>query len=71
MIDQTGSQKADAKPGDPENPAAGIVKAAFDTIRQQNGVQQIHFGLQVENPNIFQLFISELGPTFERKESGG
>lgn len=43
--------------GDPNNPAAAVVRDCGQTISQQDGFQQQNFGLEVENPNVLQLFI--------------
>lgn len=45
--------------GDPGNPAAQILKEVGQTLSTTDGVQQINFGMQVENPNTFQLLVSE------------
>jgi hypothetical protein len=39
--------------------AAGIVKDTFDTLRTIDGMQQINFGTQIENPTMFQLMVSK------------
>lgn len=35
--------------GDPSNEAAAVVKDVCDKLSSTNGVQQIHFGMQVES----------------------
>lgn len=49
--------KSDANPGNPDTHAARVVKSTFDTLRQQDGMQQIHFGMQIEKPTLFEIFI--------------
>lgn len=50
--------KAGANPGDPDSHAGKVTKSTFDTLRTVDGMQQIQFGLQVENPTMLQLMIS-------------
>lgn len=51
--------KAGANPGDPDSHAGKVTKSTFDTLRAVDGMQQIQFGMQVENPTMMQLMISK------------
>lgn len=51
--------KAGANPGDPDSNAGKVTKSTFDTLRTVDGMQQIQFGMQVENPTMLQLMISK------------
>lgn len=53
---------AGSKPGDPSDPSAAILKETFNTLQQQDGMQQIHFGLLEENPDVLQMMISASRP---------
>ncbi|EME40356.1 hypothetical protein DOTSEDRAFT_66151 [Dothistroma septosporum NZE10] len=44
--------------GNPDNHAAQIMKEVGDTLAQQDGVQQINFGMFVESPDTLQLFVN-------------
>ncbi|SMY28711.1 unnamed protein product [Zymoseptoria tritici ST99CH_1A5] len=44
--------------GDPSNEAAQTLKSVGDTLIQTDGVQDIHFGMQVESPNTLQLLVT-------------
>jgi hypothetical protein len=48
--------------GDPNNQGAHIMKECGDQLLQQDGVQQMQFGMQVENPELLSLFLSKLQP---------
>ncbi|KAH9829767.1 hypothetical protein Tdes44962_MAKER02245 [Teratosphaeria destructans] len=50
--------KAGSNIGDPDSEAASVLKSTFDTLRQQDGLQQVQFGTWVENPSNFQLFVN-------------
>ncbi|RMY36728.1 hypothetical protein D0866_03740, partial [Hortaea werneckii] len=50
--------KAGANPGDPDSNAGKVTKSTFDTLRTVDGMQQIQFGMQVENPTMLQLMIN-------------
>nr|OQO18800.1 hypothetical protein B0A51_14707 [Rachicladosporium sp. CCFEE 5018] len=43
--------------GDPDSKAAKVLSENIDLIKQQPGAQGVHFGLQIENPGLLQLFI--------------
>nr|OQO25246.1 hypothetical protein B0A51_09370 [Rachicladosporium sp. CCFEE 5018] len=43
--------------GDPDSNAAKVLSENIDLIKQQPGAQGVHFGLQIENPGLLQLFI--------------
>ena len=51
---------AGGKVGDPDNEAAQVLKECGDQILQQDGAQQMQFGMQIENPELLTLFISML-----------
>lgn len=51
--------KAGSNIGDVQNEAAKVVKAIGDKLKVTPGVQQIQFGMQVEKPDFFQLFVSK------------
>lgn len=51
--------KAGSNIGDAQNEAAKVVKAIGDKLKMTPGVQQIQFGMQVEKPDFFQLFVSK------------
>lgn len=51
--------KAGSNIGDAQNEAAKVVKAIGDKLKVTPGVQQIQFGMQVEKPDFFQLFVSK------------
>jgi heme-degrading monooxygenase HmoA len=42
--------------GDPSNPGAAVLKDVSTTLHQQPGFRSMHFGTQVESPNILQMF---------------
>ncbi|OQO01726.1 hypothetical protein B0A48_12763 [Cryoendolithus antarcticus] len=44
--------------GDPDSNAAKVLSENIDLIKQQPGAQGVHFGLQIENSSLLQLFIS-------------
>jgi len=50
--------KAGASPGDPDSEAGKVSKDTFDTLKTIDGMQQIHFGTQVENPTIMSLMVN-------------
>jgi len=45
--------------GDPSDLSAQVLSDATATIKQQDGIQQVHFGTQHESPDVLQLMISE------------
>lgn len=45
--------------GNPDDHGAAVMKDTTTTLHQQLGLQQIHFGSQVENPDIVQMLISK------------
>lgn len=45
--------------GDPNDHGAAIMKATSSTLHQQPGLQEIHFGTQVESPDNVQMLISK------------
>lgn len=45
--------------GDPDNAGAKAIKECGDTLSKTAGVQQIHFGTQVENPSNFQMAVGK------------
>jgi hypothetical protein len=45
--------------GDPESHAAAVMRDIVTTLHQQDGLQQVHFGAQVESPNVLQMMISK------------
>lgn len=51
--------KAGSNIGDAQNEAAKVVKAIGDKLKVTPGVQQIQFGMQIEKPDFFQLFVSK------------
>lgn len=51
--------KAGSKPGDPNDLSAQVLNDAATVLRQQDGMQQIHFGTQHESPDVLQMMISE------------
>lgn len=51
--------KAGSDIGDAQNEAAKVVKAIGDKLKVTPGVQQIQFGMQIEKPDFFQLFVSK------------
>lgn len=50
--------------GNPDNHASHILHECGDSLVQQDGMQQMQFGLQVENPQCLSLFISKAFPSF-------
>lgn len=46
--------------GDPDNQGSQIMKECGDQLLQQDGIQQLQFGTQVEHPEVLQLMISTL-----------
>lgn len=48
-----------AEIGDPDNAGAKAIKECGDTLSKTDGVQQIHFGMQVENPSNFQMAVGK------------
>lgn len=44
--------------GDPNNQGSQVMKECGDELLQQDGIQQLQFGTQVENPDVLQLMIS-------------
>lgn len=72
--------KAGSNPGDPENEASQVLEDTFATLRTRDGMQQIHFGMHVEDGSTLQLMInwdsidkhkefiadSSYGPFFDR-----
>lgn len=53
---------AGSEVGDPNNPAAKVIKDACDTLAQQDGMQSLQFGMEVENPSVLQMFIGNPSP---------
>jgi len=51
--------KAGAHIGDYDSPAASVINTSFDTLRAVDGMQQINFGTQMEDPTKMQLMISQ------------
>lgn len=51
--------KAGSNIGDAQNEAAKVVKAIGDKLKVTPRVQQIQFGMQIEKPDFFQLFVSK------------
>lgn len=43
-------------------PTAGIIRELGETLQQQDGYQQMHTGIWIENPQSMQFFISESPP---------
>ncbi|KAK0937109.1 hypothetical protein LTR29_011318 [Friedmanniomyces endolithicus] len=50
--------KAGAHIGDYDSPAASVINTSFDTLRAVDGMQQINFGTQMEDPTKMQLMIT-------------
>ncbi|TKA60847.1 hypothetical protein B0A55_11148 [Friedmanniomyces simplex] len=50
--------KAGADIGDYESPAASVLNNTFDTLRAMDGMQQLNFGTQLEDPSKLQLMIT-------------
>jgi len=50
---------AGASIGDPGSHAAAVMRDIVTTLHQQDGLQQVHFGAQVESPNVLQMMISK------------
>ena len=44
-------------------PAAGIIRELGETLQQQDGYQQMHTGIWIENPQSMQFFISKSSTT--------
>ena len=44
--------------GDPSNPGAAVVASVASTLRQQDGFQEMHFGTQVESPEVLQMLFN-------------
>ncbi|KAI5361325.1 hypothetical protein Slin14017_G080580 [Septoria linicola] len=44
--------------GDDQNEAAKVLKEVGDRLSKTNGVQQIQFGTQIENPGVFELLVN-------------
>ena len=44
--------------GDPNNPASIVMKESGDTMTSADGMQQLQFGMTVEDPNQLQMFLS-------------
>lgn len=51
--------KAGSKPGDPSDLSAQVLNDAANVLKQQDGMQQIHFGTQYESPDVLQMMISK------------
>lgn len=45
--------------GDPSNQGATVVKDIITTLRQQDGYQDTHFGMQIESPDKLQMLFSK------------
>ena len=45
--------------GDPNSHAAAVMRDTAATLHQQDGLQQVHFGTQIESPDVLQMIISE------------
>jgi len=41
--------------GDPDSHAAAVMRDTVATLHQQDGLQQVHFGSQVESPDVLQM----------------
>ena len=48
--------------GDPDSQAAAVMRDAVATLHQQDGLQNVHFGPQVESPDVLQMMISKQTP---------
>lgn len=46
--------------GDPNNQGSQVMKESGDVLLQQDGIQQLQFGTQIEHPECLQLMISTL-----------
>ncbi|KAL8715853.1 MAG: hypothetical protein Q9220_000520 [cf. Caloplaca sp. 1 TL-2023] len=46
-----------AKIENADSPAGKVLNETFDTLGQQEGLQRIKYGRQVENPSVLQIFI--------------
>jgi hypothetical protein len=45
--------------GDPDSHAAAVMRDTVATLHQQDGLQNVYFGPQVESPDVLQMMISE------------
>jgi hypothetical protein len=45
--------------GDPDSHAAAVMRDTVATLHQQDGLQNVHFGSQVESPDVLQMMISK------------
>lgn len=65
--------KAGSAIGDDQNEAAKVLKEVGSRLKSTDGVQSIQFGMQIENPDVFQLLVSKfsscvkLRPGFEER----
>ncbi|KAK5126296.1 hypothetical protein LTR85_010532 [Meristemomyces frigidus] len=50
--------KAGTNPGDPDSVAGKVIKNTFDTLNTIDGMQQIQFGVRVEDPTVFHLMVN-------------
>ncbi|KAK4553379.1 hypothetical protein LTR86_009436 [Recurvomyces mirabilis] len=50
--------KAGANIGDPDNHASPVVNDTLDTLKTIDGMQQINFGMQMEDQSQFQLMVT-------------
>lgn len=55
--------------GDPNNAGAQAIKDCGDTLSKADGLQQVHFGMQVENADTFQMIVSKLPIPFPPTDS--
>lgn len=51
------SLKAGIDLDDADSPAGKVLNETFNTLMQQDGLQRLHKGVQVENPSILQLHL--------------
>ena len=51
--------KAGSNIGDEQNEAAKVLKEVGDRLKSTDGVHSIQFGMQIENPDVFQLLVSK------------
>lgn len=51
--------------GDPANQGSAVVKDIITTLRQQEGYQDTHFGMQIESPDQLQMLFSKSKRQFE------
>ena len=51
--------KAGSNIGDESNEAAKVLKEVGERLKSTDGVHSIQFGMQIENPDVFQLLVSK------------